>query len=507
MLSERSVVIGVAGSFPVPENRLNADASPPGSGGVRQAGSQQAAEAITQPYRWRWLVLAVMICAAIINQLDGTVISVAGPSIQSDLGGGEATIQWLSAGYILPFAVLLIMGGRLGDIYGRRRLFLLGILGFTVASLACALAPTPLILIGARVAQGISAALLVPQSFGIVRSVFPRRELGAAFATFAPAIGLATVGGPLLAGTLIGADFLGSGWRMIFAINLPLGILALVGAMLFVPRDQDRIIIRLDLLGVALVAIATTLTIYPLVQGREQGWPAWMFGLLVGGLFFFGVFVRYEHRTKRTPVIESSLLSNRTFLIGIGVVMIFFCVLVGFLFVSSLYFQVGLHYSALRTALVGLPLTCGIVIASIATRSLTDRFGRRLLLAGLLTVVGGFALLSAASYLAGTLDAWTFTPGALVLGLGLGTVFGPLFGVILGAVSDSEVGSASGTLSAVQQLGGALGIATITTLYFELAGHDRHVSALTETSLVSAAAAATAFALAFALPRRARSQG
>ncbi|MGI5171072.1 MFS transporter [Spirillospora sp. CA-253888] len=492
----------------MPENSLNADAPPPDSGGgSRRTLAQQVADAPAQPYRWRWAVLAVMICAAIINQLDGTVISVAGPAIQSDLGGGEATIQWLSAGYILPFAVLLIMGGRLGDIYGRRRLFLLGVLGFTVASLACALAPSPAVLIGARVAQGVASALLVPQSFGIVRSVFPRRELGAAFATFAPAIGLATVGGPLLAGSLISADVLGSGWRMIFAINLPLGLAALAGAVLFVPRGQERVMIRLDLVGVVLVALATVLTIYPLVQGREQGWPAWMFALLAGGLALFAVFVGYERRTRRAPVVEPALLSNRTFLIGIGVVLVFFCVLVGFLFVSSLYFQIGLRYSPLRTALVGLPLTCGIVVASIATRSLTDRFGRRLLLAGLLTVAAGFAVLAAASFLAGTLDAWTFAPGALVLGIGLGTVFGPLFAVILGAVTDGEVGSASGTLSAVQQLGGALGIATITTLYFELAGRDRHVAAFTETSLVSAAAAATAFVLAFALPRRARARG
>lgn len=466
----------------------------------RQAGPDAA------PYRWRWVVLVVTLCAAVMDQLDTTVINVAAPTIRTDLGGGPAIIQWLSAGYTLPFAVLLIIGGRLGDIYGRRRMFDVGVVGFTAASLAGAAAPAPAVLIGARVAQGAFGALLIPQGFGIVRAVFPPQELSLAFGAFAPALGLSSVVGPTLAGALIGADIFGAGWRMIFLINLPIGLAALAGALRVIPRHQNRAKIQLDLIGVALVSLAAVLVIYPLVQGRELGWPLWSFAMIVGGLIVGSAFVVYERATRRAPVIEPSLLSNRTFTSGLVVAIVFFGAVGGFLFALGLYVQIGLRFSPLHTGLTAVPLSLGILLAATGARWLAPRLGRRQLHGGLLVVTVGLVLLAATTaHFRLSMTTWNVAPATLIIGVGMGLVFGPLFGVILGAVGDSEVGSASGVLSAVQQLGGALGVAGITTMYFTLAGNAHATDAATTTALAAAGATAVTFGLAFLLPKQTRS--
>src|SRR5262249_38383349 len=190
-------------------------------------------------YRWRWIVLAIVLVAEIMDLLDSTVITIAAPTIRSELGGGTATMQWWAAGYTLAFGVLMIVGGRLGDMFGRRRVFLVGIAGFTLASTACALAPSPDVLIATRVLQGAFGALLIPQGLGVIKNVFPPREMGGAFAAFGPVMGLAAIAGPILAGWLTQADLLGTGWRMIFLINVPLGLIGLVGALRFMPESRS----------------------------------------------------------------------------------------------------------------------------------------------------------------------------------------------------------------------------------------------------------------------------
>ncbi len=421
---------------------INQNTRPAGGADPQCAdGATEAAAASddTAPaYRWRWVVLAVTVSAAVMDQLDTTVINVAAPTILADLGGGSAVLQWLSAGYTLPFAVLLIVGGRLSDVFGRRRMFLVGAVGFTVASLACPAAPTPGLLIAARVVQGGFGAVLIPQGFGIVRSVFPREEMPLAFGAFAPALGLSSVFGPTLAGALIGADVFGTGWRMIFLINVPIGLAALAGALVFVPRHQHRTTMQLDLLGVALVTTAAVLVIYPLVQGRGLGWPWWCFAMIVGGLLGFVAFIAYERATRRAPVIEVSLLANRTFTVGLTVAVVFFAAVGGFLFAFGLYVQLGLRFSPLHAGLTALPLSVGILLSATASRWLTPRLGRRLLHGGLLIVTLGLVALAATTAHLGLLmTTWNVTPAALLIGLGMGLVFGPLFGVILGAVADT----------------------------------------------------------------------
>lgn len=254
------------------------------------------------------------------------------------------------------------------------------------------------------------------------------------------------------------------------------------------------------------MTVAAVLVIYPLVQGRELGWPWWCFAMIAGGLLVFGAFIGYERATGRAPVIEASLLSNRTFSAGLAVALVFFAAVGGFLFAFGLYVQLGLRFTPLHAGLTALPLSVGILLAATASRWLTPRLGRQLLHGGLLIVTlwaGGLGRDHGALQVVD--DDLGRDAAALITGLGMGLVFGPLFGVILGAVGDSEVGSASGTLSAVQQLGGALGVAGITTLYFALAGHTHDTTAATTTALAAAGATIIAFGLVFLLPKQTRS--
>ena len=231
-------------------------------------------------YRWRWIVLAIVLVAEIMDLLDSTVITIAAPTVRAELGGGTSTMQWWAAGYTLAFGVFMIVGGRLGDIYGRRKVFIVGIVGFTLASTACALAPSPDALIAFRVLQGGFGALLIPQGLGVIKTVFPPKEMGGAFAAFGPVMGLAAIAGPILAGWLVTADLLGTGWRMIFLVNVPLGVIGLLGALRFMPESRSGNRTRLDPVGVVLISTAALCLIYPLVQGRELGWPLWTFGLM-----------------------------------------------------------------------------------------------------------------------------------------------------------------------------------------------------------------------------------
>ena len=243
------------------------------------------------------MILGIVLIAEIMDLLDSTVITIAAPTVRAELGGGTATMQWWAAGYTLAFGVFMIVGGRLGDVFGRRRVFLIGIGGFTLASAACALAPSPGFLIATRVLQGAFGALLIPQGLGVIKAVFPPREMGGAFAAFGPVMGLAAIAGPILAGWLVSADLLGTGWRMIFLINVPLGVIGLLGALRFMPESRSPLRIRLDPLGVVLVAAASLCLIYPLVEGRELGWPLWMFGLMAVGFVLLAAFAAVERRS------------------------------------------------------------------------------------------------------------------------------------------------------------------------------------------------------------------
>ena len=457
-------------------------------------------------YRWRWIVLAIVLVAEIMDLLDSTVITIAAPTVRAELGGGTSTMQWWAAGYTLAFGVFMIVGGRLGDIYGRRKIFIVGIVGFTLASTACALAPSPDALIAFRVLQGGFGALLIPQGLGVIKTVFPPKEMGGAFAAFGPVMGLAAIAGPILAGWLVTADLLGTGWRMIFLINVPLGVVGLLGALRFMPESRSGNRTRLDPVGVVLISTAALCLIYPLVQGRELGWPLWTFGLMAAGLALIGVFAVAERRSHGTPMIAPSLLRNRAYTSGLLVGLAFFAGFAGLVMVTSLFFQLGLHFSPEHAGLTLVPLSLGTGVTAGASYALMPRFGRKVLQGGVLVVVAGLVALGwTVTHWGIDVTSFQMAPANLLIGLGLGFIFGPLFNVILAGVDDEEVGSASGTLNAVQQLGNSIGVAVLATIFFSLLDHG-HASpaAMTTTVLIAAGLLVLTFVLSFLLPKQAR---
>jgi EmrB/QacA subfamily drug resistance transporter len=457
-------------------------------------------------YRWRWVILGIVLIAEIMDLLDSTVITIAAPTVRAELGGGTATMQWWAAGYTLAFGVFMIVGGRLGDVFGRRRVFLIGISGFTLASAACALAPSPGFLIATRVLQGAFGALLIPQGLGVIKAVFPPREMGGAFAAFGPVMGLAAIAGPILAGWLVSADLLGTGWRMIFLVNVPLGVVGLLGALRFMPESRSPLRIRLDPLGVILVAAASLCLIYPLVEGRELGWPLWVFGLMGVGFLLLAAFAAVERRSGDSALIAHSLLRNRAYTSGLAVGIVFFAGFAGLLLVVSLFLQLGLHFSPEHAALTLVPMSLGTAITAGGSYALMPRFGRGVLQAGLVVIAAALIGMAAiASHNGLGLTSWELLPALFAFGLGLGFVFGPLFNVILAGVDEHEVGSASGTLNAIQQLGNSIGVALLATIFFSIvdAGHGSP-AAMTRTVLISAGLFVAAFALSFLLPKEAR---
>jgi EmrB/QacA subfamily drug resistance transporter len=470
------------------------------------APTEALAEESAPAYRRRWIVLAIVLVAEIMDLLDSTVITIAAPTVRAELGGGTSTMQWWAAGYTLAFGVLMIVGGRLGDIFGRRRVFIVGMGGFTLASAACALAPSPDALIATRVLQGAFGALLIPQGLGVIKNVFPPKEMGGAFAAFGPVMGLAAIAGPVLAGWLVTADLLGTGWRMIFLVNLPLGLLGLLGALRFMPESKATNAVRLDPLGVVLISAASLCLIYPLVQGRELGWPVWTFLLMAAGIALLAVFAVTERRSHGSPMIAPSLLRNRAYTSGLLVGLTFFAGFAGLVMVTSLFFQLGLHFSPEHAGLTLVPLSLGTAITAGASYALMPRFGRAVLQGGVLIIIAGLGALAwTVTHWGAGVTSWQMAPANAIVGLGLGFVFGPLFNVILAGVDDDEVGSASGTLNAIQQLGNSVGVAVLATIFFSLLDHG-HASptAMSTTVLIAAALLALTFALSFLLPREAR---
>jgi EmrB/QacA subfamily drug resistance transporter len=408
-----------------------------------------------------------------MDLLDSLVTNIAGPVIREELGGSYSLIQWLGAAYTLAMAIGLLTGGRLGDIYGRRRMFLTGALGFTLASLVCALAQNPGELITARAVQGLFGAVMLPQGLGMLKQMFPPAEQAKAFGAFGPVMGLGAVGGPILAGWLVSADYFGAGWRMIFFINLPLGLFAVLGALKFLPEFKSPQPPRLDVLGVVFAAVGAFLLLYPLVQGRELDWPAWCFAMLAVGVVIFGLFAVYEGRRERTgldPLVTPSLFRKPAFTGGLAFGLVFFGALIGTGLVFTFYLQIGLGYSPLKAGLTSLPQAIGIMAGfGAAGAGLSEKLGRKLLLSGTVAMIVGTAAFAFTVHAAGSgINPYQLIPALGLIGAGMGLAMAPFFNIVLAGVDDAETGSASGALTSVQQLGGAFGIAVLGTLFFAL---------------------------------------
>ncbi|MFG6192793.1 MFS transporter [Nonomuraea sp. JJY05] len=444
------------------------------------------------PYKWRWPALAVVLAGSVMELLDATVTNVAGPTMRADLGGGTSLIQWLGAAYTLAMTAGLLTGGRLGDIVGRKRMFLIGVIGFTVGSLLCALAASPETIIAARVVQGLFGAAMIPQGMGLMKEMFPPKELAVAMGMFGPVMGLSAVGGPILAGALTGVD-----WRLIFLINLPIGTAAALAALRFLPASRPVKGVRLDLPGAVLASAGTVLMVFPLVQGRESGWPAWAFAMMAASAAVFAVFAAYEKRRARRggdPLVAPSLFGKRAFVSGMATGTIYFAAFTGFFLVIGLYTQLGLGYSPLKAALTSVPSSLGM-IAGMGVAQAARRHGRKVLLAG--AIVMGLGVIGVIAVVSPGVSPWQLAPALVVAGLGSGLIMSPYFSIVMAAVEPQETGSASGALTALQQVGGALGLAVLGTLYFG-------TGSVTITLWVAAGMIATTFVVGLMLPKQAR---
>jgi EmrB/QacA subfamily drug resistance transporter len=463
--------------------------------------------------RRRTFALLTVVGASVMDMLDGTIVSIAGPALRHDIGASASALQWIMAGYTLAFAAGLITGGRLGDVLGRKRLFLIGVAGFVASSAVCSAAVNPQMLIASRVVQGTFAALMVPQVLGMIRAMYPGEQMAKAFMVFGPVMGIGATAAPVIGGALVSGNLFGLGWRAIFLLNVPIGLAALAGAALLVPADsraRSRAP-RLDLAGMVLATGAVLLLIYPLVQGREAGWPAWMLVMMAASVPAFGIFVlhqRARQRAGRDPLVETSIWHKREFCSGTVFVMLFFGCMTGLFFALTLFLQIGAGFSPLHAGLTTLPWSVGLMVSMGAAEGLTKSFGpRRTIQAGVLIMAAGIvgAAFTIHAYGLGT-SSYALIPALAVAGFGMGLVFGPFFGTVLAAVEDHEVGSAAGVVEAVQQLGSAFGIAGLGTLFFDRIPAHGAVGATIPVFGITAGVLAVAWAIAFLMPKTARSQ-
>lgn len=418
----------------------------------------------------RGLAIGILLFATFMDLLDVTIVQVALPAIGRDLQAPGAALEWVVSGYLLAFAVALVTGGRLGDIFGRKRIFLVGIIGFTLTSALCAGAWSLAILISARALQGLFAAIMVPQLLATLQSLFTPKERTPWYGVIGAITGIAAVAGPLLGGLLVDADLLGLGWRTIFLINVPIGVLIISLARRFVPETRSRHPLRVDLIGPLLLAAAVLCIMVPLVEGRALAWPLWLSAPLGAGAFLLALFIAHCQRRQArdgSAVLPLNLFRNRGFSAGVIIQAAFQGAMNAFLLPFVFYLQLALAYSALGAGLNLLAFSLGSMAATAAVVPLVPRLGKHFVTTGTLLMTTGilwtFTIVST--------ENEAFTAGAAVLpmllaGIGLSAIVIPLVDVALATVPPDDAGAAAGTLTTFQQLGAAIGVAISMTVFF-----------------------------------------
>lgn len=449
----------------------------------------------------RWLALFLLLLASFMNLIDVTIVNVALPAMQANLGANSSQIEWVVAAYVLAFALGLLPFGRLGDIVGRKGMFIVGVIGFTLASALCGLAPTIETLIGARVLQGFAGAMMTPQVLAIVQVIFPPKERGVAFSFFGLAAGLASVTGPIIGGLLISANLGGLDWRPIFLVNIPIGIFAAIAGALLINRVEPHPGLKNDYLGIVLFGALILLLIFPLVEGRTYGWPLWTFAMMAAsgvGIIAFYAWQKFRDRRNQAQLLPVALLENRNFLLGAFMTMIFFSGVPGLFMILAIFFQSGFGLTPLESGFTTIPFPIGVLIASVISGRLGARYlSWRVAIGSLLLAVGMFYLRWTISGVGDSVDHWAFVPPLVIAGIGLGIGISGLFQTILTGVPGRDAGSASGALQAFQQVGSALGVALVGQIFFSWLEHAQEWGATSKaTAFVNAGVNAMTYEIA-----------
>jgi len=470
-------------------------------------GSAQARAARYTPGRRRAALLVVAL-AFVMDLMDATILTIALPTIQRTMHASDTAVHWMAAAYTLAFALLLVTGGRLGDVFGYKKLFTAGVAGFLVSSLLTGLAPTPDALIAARLAQGAAAALMVPQVLSVVQLLCKAEERTAVTGMLGGLGMLATTVAPIVTGLLIKADLGGLSWRPIFLINIPVCLAVLALAARYLPGGKSGHQLKVDVAGTVLVIVAVGLLVIPLIEGRELGWPAWAYAMAAASVPVLGVLAWQQRRkaaSGESPLVVPALFAHRSFSVGLAVSLLLFATVPGFALTFSLLLQQGHGFSAIHTVLTALFLTAGMVLAAGAlSKKAIPAMGRWSLVIGTIVLAGGTAAVAViASHAGPGLSSWQLAPALFVMGAGMGLVAVPLLPFILSGVHPDEAGAASGVASAVQQVGGALGIAVAGEVFFgQLTATASYGHAFAATAIVQVVLLAAAAALSLALPRR-----
>jgi EmrB/QacA subfamily drug resistance transporter len=447
---------------------MTTDTNPESRPGAATALVAPAASA-RQPY---WGTTLVLLTGTFVTVLDFFIVNVAIPSIQRDLHVTSAAIEWVVAGFALAYGSGLIIGGRLGDIFGRRRMFVIGLSLFVLSSALCGAAPGTALLIIGRLLQGASAALLAPQILTILGTTFTGPQRARAFNAYGVTMGLAAVFGQLIGGFLIQANIGGLEWRSCFLINIPIGIAALALVPKFVPESRAPGRPRLDFGGMILIALALTAIILPLIQGRQLRWPAWSWVSLGLSVVLFGLFVLYERGVLGrggSPLVDLTLFRERAFSAGLAAQVIFWTGQASFYLVFALYVQFGRGLNPLDAGLIFTAIGVGYMTTSTAARFVAAKIGRQVIALGaLLRIVGLLLLLLVLANIGDGGNIGWLVPPLIIDGGGQGLAVAPLAATVLARVTPQHAGAASGVLTTGIQVGNALGVAVVGVIFYSV---------------------------------------
>ena len=486
-----------------------AAASEPTDSPVATATPQQPA---FNAYPARWRALLVILAAMFMAMFDYFVVNVAASSLQHDLHAGDAALELIVGGYGFAYASGLITGGRLGDLHGHRRLFILGMSVFAIASLLCGIAPNGWALVAFRILQGGTAALMVPQVLALINTMFPPEERAKAMSAFGATIGIGAVAGQVLGGVLLDVNLFGWGWRTIFFINVPIGIIAVALAARWLPKHEPTHRPKLDPIGAIGISLALALVLVPITLGRTEGWPLWTFASLAAAVPVLLATLRYENRLHARdgqPVLDTHMVRERVFAAGMVISAGYLAFFAGFMLCLTLLLQDGLGLSPLRAGLAFAPLGVAFALSSfLLARRVAARIGNRVIVLGaVLSLLGLATTLAVLAVQSTDVTALELVPGGVLIGLGNGMAIPSMIGAVLSSgIEPHKAGMAAGALTTAQQFGNAVGATVLGTIFFSVLGSGIHlssfVSAMETSTVVGLAIVVVVLASAFLLPKK-----